>query len=183
MELPPFLRFTPVAVRSQHNGWSPELQQRFIVALARGDGPDAAARSLGRTRQSAYQLRKRRGAGSFAAAWDRALDFARSAAGARGAAVPGAGLIETILVPRFYRGRLIGFVQREDTAGAMRVLAQLDRIADRLDAEPPAGIDRVDAIHRANGGTSSIPERGFPPLDARRGGSPPCARTRKESPR
>lgn len=31
-----------------------------------------------------------------------------------------------------YRGRLIGFVQREDLAGAMRVLGRLDRLAERL---------------------------------------------------
>ena len=185
-DLPPFLRFAPVAVRRQHNGWSPALQLRFIVALARGAGPDGAARSLGRTRQSVYQLRKRPGAESFAAAWDRALDFARRGACAGRTRVPGGG-IETVLVPRYYRGRLVGFVQREDTAGAMRILGRLDRLADRVEqvrheASAPAGIDRIDEIHRANGETSSIPKRCLSPLDGRRAGSPPCARTRKESP-
>jgi hypothetical protein len=112
MAIPEFLRFTPVPLRAQYNGWSPALQLRFILALARGAGPDEGARSLGRTRQSAYRLRKRPGAESFAAAWDGAQAFARSAAGLRHAAPLGFGGIETLLVPRFYRGRLIGFVQR-----------------------------------------------------------------------
>jgi hypothetical protein len=136
MDLPDFLAFTPVAVRAQHNGWSPELQKRFILALARGAGPGEAARSVGRTRQSAYRLRGRPGSEGFAAAWDRALDFARSVRGAAAASPLGFGGIETLLVPRYYRGRLVGFVQREDTAGAMRLLLRLDRLADRLGDGP-----------------------------------------------
>jgi hypothetical protein len=139
MDMPDFLAFRPVEVRAQHNGWSPELQKRFILALARGAGPGEAARSLGRTRQSAYRLRSRPGSESFAAAWDRALDFARCVRGAAAASPLGPRGIETLLVPRFYRGRLVGFVQREDTAGAMRALRQLDRLADRLgDGSRPA---------------------------------------------
>src|SRR3954468_16816917 len=132
MRLPPFLAFTPVPLRRQHNGWSPELQLRFILALARGAGPDEAAKSLGRTRQSAYRLRRREGAESFAAAWDAAQAFARRVAAARHAAPLGAGGIETLLVPRYYRGRLIGFVQRDDLGGAMRLLGRLDRLAVKL---------------------------------------------------
>lgn len=37
---------------------------------------------------------------------------------------------ETMLVPRFYRGRLIGFVQREDHAAALRALRALARFED-----------------------------------------------------
>lgn len=136
MDLPDFLAFTPVAVRAQHNGWSPELQKRFILALARGAGPGEAARSVGRTRQSAYRLRSRPGSEGFAAAWDQALDLARSVRGAAAASPLGFRGIETLLVPRYYRGRLIGFVQREDLAGAMRLLLRLDRLADRLGDGP-----------------------------------------------
>jgi hypothetical protein len=107
------------------------LQRRFILALARGAGPAEAARALGMSRQSAYRLRARPGAEGFSAAWEEAQAFARQAAAA--ARSPGAGLgIDTILVPRFYRGRLIGFVQREDMSHAMRVLARLDRLAEGL---------------------------------------------------
>lgn len=143
MDLPDFLRFDPVPLRAQRNGWTPALQRRFILALARGAGPDEAARALGRSRQSVYRLRKREGAESFAAAWDRAQDFAARAGGALRSPGAIAG-IDAILVPRFYRGRLIGFVQREDMAETMRTLARLDRIAD---ARPgPDGLPSAEAL-------------------------------------
>ncbi|MGF1550113.1 MAG: hypothetical protein ACFBQW_06225 [Sphingomonadaceae bacterium] len=109
MELPSFLRFHPVPLRAQHNGWLPTLQRRFVLALARGAGPSAAARSVGKSRQSAYRLRARPGGESFAAAWDAAQAFARRVA-AVSAPASNFGGIDTILVPRTYRGRLVGFV-------------------------------------------------------------------------
>ena len=74
-----FLRFAPVPLKIRHDGWSPDLQLRFIVALARGATPAEAARRVGKSRQTAYALRKRKGAEEFAAAWDAALHFAREA--------------------------------------------------------------------------------------------------------
>lgn len=131
MDLPDFLRFEPVPLRAQHNGMTPALQLRFILALARGGGPDEAARALGKSRQSVYRLRKKPGAESFASAWDRAQAFARRASAAGSS--PGGNLgIDTLLVPRTYRGRVIGFVQREDIGGTLRTLKQLDRIAGNL---------------------------------------------------
>jgi hypothetical protein len=77
MTLPPLLRFTPVPLKSRHDGWSPELQTRFVVALARGFSIARAARLLGKTRTTAYALRQRPGAESFASAWDAALAHAK----------------------------------------------------------------------------------------------------------
>lgn len=133
MDLPEFLRFTPVPLRAQHNGWSPERQRRFIIALARGAGPGEAARALGMNRQSAYRLRAKAGAESFAAAWDAAQTFARRV---HQAGRPPAGMlagVQTLLVPRFYRGRLIGFVQREDVRGLIAALGRLDRLSAHFD--------------------------------------------------
>ncbi|MDQ3140505.1 MAG: helix-turn-helix domain-containing protein [Pseudomonadota bacterium] len=131
--LPAFLRFAPVPVKARRNGWTSDLQLRFVIHLARGAGVDEAARQLGRSRQSAYRLRRRSGADGFAAVWDAAVDFAREVRAAP--SLPGASRsgIETLLVPRFYRGRLIGFVQRDDTRGLMAHIGRLDRIADRLE--------------------------------------------------
>jgi hypothetical protein len=156
--LPPFLRFAPVPLRKQHNGWTPARQHRFIIALARGDGPSEAARALGKTRQSAYDLRKRPGAESFASAWEAALAFAQEVRAIETAPAAGLAGIETLLVPRYYRGRLIGFVQREDVGAAMRLLSRLDRLTAQLDAADAqarderlaafaelTGIDSVDA--------------------------------------
>jgi hypothetical protein len=123
------LRFTPVPTRARHDGWSAADQREFIRRLARGHSVDEAAKSLGHSRQSAYALRRRPGAEAFGRAWIYAQRLGRDAREARRCA-PTPDLaypFETILVPRFYRGRLIGFVQREDHAVALRALRELDR--------------------------------------------------------
>jgi hypothetical protein len=84
MDLPPFLRFEPVPVRARYDGWTPELQHRLILLLAHGLRPGEAARKLGKTRSTAYALRSRPGAESFAAAWDAALRFAKDEQAKRG---------------------------------------------------------------------------------------------------
>lgn len=155
-DLPSFLRFAPVPLRKQHNGWSPARQHWFIIALAGGAGPGEAARALGKTRQSAYDLRKRPGGESFAAAWDSALAFAQEVRAIETAPAAGMAGIETLLVPRYYRGRLIGFVQREDVHGAMRLLGRLDRITERLRASDlEAHDERMEAFARLTGIDSS----------------------------
>jgi hypothetical protein len=78
MPAPTFVLFTPVPLRARADGWSPALQLHFLEGLARGMTPGAAARALGKNRQTAYALRKRPGAESFAAAWDAAVAFARA---------------------------------------------------------------------------------------------------------
>lgn len=78
MPLPDFLHFTPVEVSGRMQAWEPERQIAFIAALARGVGLDEAARSVGRSRSSAYALRRLPGAESFVAAWVAALHHARA---------------------------------------------------------------------------------------------------------
>jgi hypothetical protein len=77
MSAPPIIAFTPVPLRNRSDGWTPELQLRFIAALSRGLTAGEAARSVGKNRQNAYALRKRAGAESFAAAWDCVIAYAR----------------------------------------------------------------------------------------------------------
>lgn len=77
MPAPPVIAFTPVPLRRRSDGWSPDLQLRFIVALSNGLTPGEAAGSLGKNRQNAYALRKREGAESFAAAWDHVVAWVR----------------------------------------------------------------------------------------------------------
>jgi hypothetical protein len=107
------------------------VQVRFILHLARGAPAGEAARRVGRSRQSAYALAERPGAEGFRAAWDEAARFAgegRAAAQAGGALAA----VAAVLVPRFYRGRLVGFVQREDDSGFYERIARLDRLAQRF---------------------------------------------------
>lgn len=136
MDMPDALRFDPVPVRGRRDGWTPDLQRRFILLLAQGAGAVEAARRVGRSRSTAYALRDRPGAESFAVAWDAAVDLAmqRRQLGRPDTSVAsllGENGLETMLVPRFYRGRLVGFVQRADRRGAMRVLRQIDRTVER----------------------------------------------------
>ena len=70
--------FTPVALdRVRHDGWTPERQRLFLIALAALGTVDSAAQAVGMSRISAYNLKKRADAGSFAEEWDRALGFGR----------------------------------------------------------------------------------------------------------
>lgn len=69
--------FTPVPGRIRHDGWTPAKQADFLRLLATLGSVGAAARAVGMTPQSANRLRRRPGAESFAAAWDRALEEGR----------------------------------------------------------------------------------------------------------
>ncbi len=71
--------FTPVPLaRQRHDGWSAARQGAFLDVLAATGTVDSAVRAVGMTRVSAYNLRKRPGAESFAAAWDRAISAGRA---------------------------------------------------------------------------------------------------------
>lgn len=128
------LAFTPVPVKARHDGWTPERQQGFILRLALGGCPGTAARSVGKSRESAYRLRAHAGAESFAAAWDRALGWGRDYMTDQ--ALERALLGE--VRPYFYRGRKCGEYVRHDNRLAMSVLNRLDRKADRAGTADPA---------------------------------------------
>lgn len=65
--------FAPVPCRARSDGWTGERQRLFIAALARTGCVRRAALTAGMSREGAYRLRRRKGAGSFAAAWDSIL--------------------------------------------------------------------------------------------------------------
>ena len=115
------LLFTPVATAYRGaNGWSSEVQRAFVAALARCGVVAAAARSVGRSASSAYQLRRRAGNDSpFARAWEEAV--ARAAERALDVVVETS--IEGRRTPVFYRGRQVGWRLRYDdrmTLAALR---------------------------------------------------------------
>jgi hypothetical protein len=65
--------FTPVPMaRARRDGWTAAVQRAFIHALSVMGSVGAASRAVGMGRVSAYRLRDRDGAESFAAAWDAA---------------------------------------------------------------------------------------------------------------
>lgn len=67
--------FRPVPVRSRRDGWSEGRQCAFLVQLYLTGSATAAAKAVGMSRASAYRLRMREGAESFALAWDRVLSL------------------------------------------------------------------------------------------------------------
>jgi len=67
--------FDPVPVRARKDGWTAERQREFIRLLHLKRNIGKAAKAVGMSRRSAYRLRERAGAESFAGAWDAA--FAR----------------------------------------------------------------------------------------------------------
>lgn len=95
---------TPVPTRARRNGWTPQRQQDFITALAETGCVAEAARSVGLSPRSAYQLRARPDAGIFRQAWDIALDYAirNLTDAALGRAING------VARPVFYKGEQVG---------------------------------------------------------------------------
>jgi hypothetical protein len=69
--------FTPVPLRYRADGWTPERQAVFLGVLVETRCVSAAARAVGMGRESAYRLRDKPGAESFAAAWDKVLEAPR----------------------------------------------------------------------------------------------------------
>lgn len=117
--------FTPVPLaRARHDGWSATRQRRFIAMLHRTGVVATAAKRVGMSAKSAYTLRKRAGAESFAAAWDRALDEARLRAlqAAMQLATQGG------VTPRYYRGRFVGTIHGFDHAMLIAALRASDGI-------------------------------------------------------
>ena len=122
--VPEPIAFDPVPLqRVRRDGWTPERQQRFITALRLTGVVAAAARAVGVSVQSAYRLRERAGAASFAAAWDAAQREGSDRA--FDAAIDRA--LNGYDAPRFYRGRQVGTVRRFDHRLALAALNVGDR--------------------------------------------------------
>lgn len=74
-DLPEELAFTPVEQRTKRwTGITAQKQHLFIAHLAATGAVSMAAKVAGHSTSAFYQLRKRDDAGSFAAAWDRAVE-------------------------------------------------------------------------------------------------------------
>jgi hypothetical protein len=102
------LDFTPVPLRARGDGWTAQRQRAFILGLRLTRSVSAAAALLGMSRETAYRLRARRGAGSFTAAWDTALALPPLGAEERGTVVDGR------LVPVIRRHRVVGWRRKHD---------------------------------------------------------------------
>lgn len=70
---PPTIPFDPAPTRKSRAGWTAEKQRKFIAHLALTGAVGEASAVAGVASSSAYRLRDRAGADSFARAWDAAL--------------------------------------------------------------------------------------------------------------
>lgn len=133
--------FTPVPTAPRHDGWTPARQRAFIDALGLCGMVAAAAREVGMTPKSAYRLRQRAGAESFAAAWDVAVGQGRAVA--TDAAITRA--IEGVAEPVFRGGLQVGERRRYNDRLLIAVLRQWKpatdahaALADFLGSSQPA---------------------------------------------
>jgi hypothetical protein len=111
------LAFDPVPLKARRDGWTLERQQGFIHRLALCGCPGTAAAGVGMSRESAYRLRARPGAESFAAAWEKALRLGEGNQADRAIERALFGYVK----PVFYRGRKVGEYVVHDN----RLLAKL----------------------------------------------------------
>ena len=119
--------FVPVATRARKDGWTARRQAAFLAALAITGSVSEAARRVSMARESAYRLRRREGAASFAAAWDAILG---RSVGAERKVTPeerARRAIEGLLKPVIYRGRHVANERKPDNSALLGYLAQLDR--------------------------------------------------------
>ncbi|MEP9358276.1 hypothetical protein [Sphingomonas sp. KR3-1] len=65
--------YTPVALRHRHDGWTADRQRLFLTALSETGSISDACKVAEVSPRSAYRLRARADAYSFADAWDEAL--------------------------------------------------------------------------------------------------------------
>lgn len=121
--VPPFV---PVPLRARADGWTAERQARFLAELAITRSVSAAARAVRMARETAYRLRSRPGAESFAAAWDQILGRegpARKVSTEERAR----RALEGFLKAQIYRGRYVGVHRKADNSALLGHLAALER--------------------------------------------------------
>ncbi len=99
-------------MRERHDGWTPQRQTDFVNALAASGCVSDAAKSVGMSATTAYELRRRFDAQPFRLAWDAALDYAIR----RLSDVAYSRAIYGDVIPHYYKGELVGEHRRYDSA-------------------------------------------------------------------
>ena len=132
--LPRIPPFCTVPTRTRRDGWTVQRQADFLGMLAETGSVMGACEAVGMSRKSAYALRARPGAESFAAAWDAALG------GPVRKVTPPAleflayeGLVRLVT----FRGRYRGSWSRPDDCALLRLVRRTDRVAGRGDTVSP----------------------------------------------
>jgi len=132
--------FIPVSVRSRHDGWTPLRQARFIAALAETGSVARAARRAGMARETAYRLRRKQGAESFAHAWDAVLAMRSGRQVPARKVTPREGWIHAVEGPisfRLRRGKVRSITRKPSNTALLRLVASYGRSTRRLQEDWP----------------------------------------------
>ena len=130
---PDLLHFTPVQLQRRARGWTPDAQHAFIDALSRCGVVAQAARSVGCSPRSAYLLRARPGAESFAAAWDWAIEMGLDDQMGRAVALIRGDRRQ----PLVRGGRVVGHYSKPDCRVMLAALRALSACTDGSRATMP----------------------------------------------
>ena len=123
---------TPHTHTPRHDGWLPDIRVKFLEALSRTGNVGAAAYFVQRSRQSAYDLRRRDP--DFARGWQAALVLARDVA----EDVLQERAIDGIEEPVYYHGEVVGTRRRYDSRLLLAHLGRLDKAAEQIPARRAA---------------------------------------------
>ena len=123
--------FSPVPLRGRADGWTPKRQAAFLAQLAITRSVREAARRIGMARETAYRLRAKPGAESFAAAWDAVLGKSNKGRRKVTSDERARRATEGLLKPVIYAGKHVGTMRKVDVSALLGHLAQLDR-AERV---------------------------------------------------
>jgi hypothetical protein len=128
--LPRVPAFYPVPLRQTRTGWTLERQANFLGWLAETGSVSAACARVGMSRNSAYKLRKKPDAESFAAAWDAALGLP-----VRRVTIDDLQFLahHGLVRPCFRGGKYIGARRKPDNSALLRLLARFDRLTAGID--------------------------------------------------
>ncbi len=128
---PPF--FHPVPLRVRRDGWTVDRQCAFLGHLYLTGCVATAARAVGMSRMSAYRLRQREEAASFASAWDMVLTppgLGRIASEVDWRKVTDEDLFRRVetgfVAPLIHRGKVTGIRRKADNSALLRLLRRLD---------------------------------------------------------
>ncbi len=139
--------FSPVPLRARADGWTPARQSAFLASLAITGCVTKAARRVKMARETAYRLRAKPGAGSFAAAWDAVLGKA-SQGDKRKVTIEERAqrALHGLLKPLIYRGEHVGTMRKADNSALLGHLAQIDRAF----RQPPEAGERSQGFTRVS---------------------------------
>ena len=120
-------------MRVRRDGWTPERQQAFIAALRRTLCVTAASRAVGMARETAYRLRARPDASSFAGAWDAAM-ARRAPMGPSSTAMLWHRALYGVAKQIVRRGEVVGEVVTADNAALLKLYNRFERLAKNIEA-------------------------------------------------